>query len=737
MQNLHHILIFISLITLIGLNTTAAFAATDNDTIHTREYIENISITEPQRALQVIDETEGLGLMPQYRLDHLRSMIYQNGLNMYRYALTFSLKAYRNDSIRRHPDEALLTLELITDQYNNTGNYTESIRYAIEGIELARQTGDKASEANLLLYIAVNKRHMGLKQEAEPYIRQSVELLEKVAEGSRDWREVDDLIYLYGTIGTFALDDGEYRKAIDLLPRYHKLMEQFKACTDLPDGIYDMRLTSIYALYTSVFAADGQMDKAEEYYRKFDATEYAHTDDGNQMRFDYLLAAGRYREALQFIHADKENYRAQGDTVNHYYVGRTLTFEAEAYMGLGDYKAAARTYKQMYDLADSLHVREKQNGVLEFAAIYETKEKEAELVEQTARLHESRMIALFTGCLVVLLGVLLWRTVRHVRIIRQKNVVMVRTVREQLAYKDELFRREEEVRTLQGELRQKTEELNRLEKARQKATQGTRQGATQEAITEKKALQREMQGQPPQAKMQVAEALTGVSDVQSESMQPERMQAERVRPEKAESEKLQPEVQEAEVLSKVLPEMQSEQTQPEVQEEAKEEVTVETSEEVLVEASTEVEAGAEKEIVTAGDSSAEEYSEVTMRGMFDRAKYVIMSRELYLRPDFSREELMELAHIPWNKFAGLFKKYTGMSFSKYTNKLRLEYATRLMEQHPEYSIEAVAEKCGISSSTTFYRLFLAEYRMTPKNFRDSLKQAEQEDNTDVPTNFSE
>lgn len=327
MKNLYHALVFISLIALISLNTISAFAgnaATNNDTIHTRKYIQSISITEPQRALQVIAEAEELELLPPYCLDHLRSVAYQNGLNMYRYALTFSLKAYSNDSIRHHPDEALKVLELITDQYNNTGNYTESIRYAIEGIELARQTGDKASEANLLLYIAVNKRHMGLKKEAEPYLKQSVELLEEVADGSRNWEVVDDLIFIYGTIGTLAFDDGEYQKAIDLLPRYQKLMEQFKACTGLPDGIYDMRQAGIYALYTSIYSVNGQMDKAEEYYRKFDATEYAHTDDGNQMRFDYLLAAKRYREALQFIHADKENYRAQGDTVNHYYVGRTL-----------------------------------------------------------------------------------------------------------------------------------------------------------------------------------------------------------------------------------------------------------------------------------------------------------------------------------------------------------------------------------------------------------------------------
>ncbi len=273
MKRLHNILFILSLIILSGLNAAPALSATTTitvapDTIHTREYIESISITEPHRALQVIDETEKLGLMPQYHLDHLRSVVYQNGLSMYRYAL--------------------LTLELITDQYNNTDNYTESIRYAIEGIEIARQAGNKSAEANLLFYIAVNKRRQGLKKEGESYIKQSMELLEEVADGSRDWQEVDDLIYFYGTVSTYALDDGEYHL----------------------DGLYDMRLASIYALYTCIYSAKKEMDKAEEYYRKFNTTEYSHTDDGNQMRFEYLLAAKRYHEALQFIHHDKENYRA-------------------------------------------------------------------------------------------------------------------------------------------------------------------------------------------------------------------------------------------------------------------------------------------------------------------------------------------------------------------------------------------------------------------------------------------
>lgn len=645
----HPLHVFISLIALIGLNATLARAATDNDTIHTIDYIEKISITEPHRALRLIDETEAIGRMPRFSLDQLRSIVYQNGLSMDRTALTYALKAYQNDSIRHYPDEMLLTLRMLTYQYNSTGNYTESIRYAIEGIELAGQRDNKEFEAIFRLYIAINKREMGLKKEAEPYLAEAVSLMEQVAEGSQVSRRVNSLIYIYGMTVTFAYEDGEYQKAIDLLPRYLRLMEQFKGCTDLFDGLYDMRLASVYIMYASVFAADGQMQKAEEYYRKFDALEYAHTGDGNQMRFEYLITTRRYREALRFIRDDKENYRAQGDTVNYFYVDRTLRFEAESHMGLGDYKAAAHTYQQMYALADSLRLREKKNGVLEFATIYKTREKEAQIAEQAVRLRESRMIILFAGCLAVLLGALLWRTVRHVRIIRQKNIALVRTIREQLAYKDELFLREEEVRTLREELRRKRECMNRME----------------EALPEKG-------GSMPEVR------------------------EPRIKPEG----KNRPDI----TLSPMPEEVRTGTPQ---------------------EDSPETSSGAWAEIHAAGRAPEEEYTEATMQRMFAKANYEIISRKLYLKPDFSREELMEMINIPHNKFAGLFKMCAGMSFSKYINKLRLEHAARLLEEHPEYSLEAIASDSGISSSTTFYRLFSERFGMTPKDFRAGINQTEE------------
>lgn len=593
------------------------------DSILTRKYISQISVTEPERALTLIDEMEQRKLQPQFRLDHMRSVVYQNGMSMYHLALKYAMKAYRNDSIRRHPDEALMLLELITDQYNGTGNYTESTRYALEGIELARQTGDRIAEANLLLYLGMNKRDMGLKDEADEYVEQALQMQEEMIEGCQRWKPVDDLIYIYGVKLTFAMYDGKYSEAIALLPRYEKLMEQFKNCPDIPEGMYDMRLACGYVTYARIFLADGQPEKGAEFYRKFEQTDYAHTDDGKQMRFDYLVGVKRYPEVLRFIHADKERWKEQGDTINYFYLERILNFEAQAYEGLGNQDAAAQTYKQMYILSDSLRLREKQNGVLELATIYETAEKEAQLTQQAAKLRENRMILLFAVCIIGLLGVLMWRIIRHARTIRIKNKSMSARIDDLLNYKDELYRRKDENLILTERLQTAEDELQKWKSA--------------------------------------VNVLSTEKEVQSDTELPDTEQPDAEQPD------------------------------------------ADTSED-----------NPNNETIPNGQS------------LFDRAEREIISRKLFLQPDFSRADLMKLVRIPKNKFALLFKQYAGIGFSQYINNLRMDYAARMLKEHPDYAIDAIAKECGIPNKATFYRLFLEQFGMTPSEYRSGNKRTENE-----------
>lgn len=118
------------------------------------------------------------------------------------------------------------------------------------------------------------------------------------------------------------------------------------------------------------------------------------------------------------------------------------------------------------------------------------------------------------------------------------------------------------------------------------------------------------------------------------------------------------------------------------------------------------------------------------KNMFDRVEHEIISRQLFLQPDFSREELIKIIYIPKNKFAQLFKLYARTSFSKYVNNLRLEYAAKMLKEHPCYTIDAIAKECGMSTVQTFYRLFSEKFGVTPTEFRSGLKTSENEGNND-------
>lgn len=124
---------------------------------------------------------------------------------------------------------------------------------------------------------------------------------------------------------------------------------------------------------------------------------------------------------------------------------------------------------------------------------------------------------------------------------------------------------------------------------------------------------------------------------------------------------------------------------------------------------------------TAPAPESETGADYSDRILFDRIEQRIIGERLFLKPDFSREELMGIIHIPKNRFAQLFRRYAGTNFPKYVNNLRLDYAAKMLRKHPGYTIDAIAKSCGMSTVQTFHRLFLEKFGVTPMEFQRGLK----------------
>lgn len=106
---------------------------------------------------------------------------------------------------------------------------------------------------------------------------------------------------------------------------------------------------------------------------------------------------------------------------------------------------------------------------------------------------------------------------------------------------------------------------------------------------------------------------------------------------------------------------------------------------------------------------------------FEAVDHQIMKEELFRNPNFGRDELVRLMGVDKNNVSPIIQRYTGTNVTGYVNGKRMEYAVQLMKEHPEYTLAAIAEACGMKSPTTFIRNFRESYDLTPSEYRKSLE----------------
>lgn len=99
----------------------------------------------------------------------------------------------------------------------------------------------------------------------------------------------------------------------------------------------------------------------------------------------------------------------------------------------------------------------------------------------------------------------------------------------------------------------------------------------------------------------------------------------------------------------------------------------------------------------------------------------ITEEELFLNPGFGRDDLMRLTGLDKNRLPAFIQQFAGTKIPGYINAKRMEYAADMMRQHPDYTMNAIAEACGIMSPATFIRNFKAVYGMAPSDFRKELE----------------
>jgi AraC-like DNA-binding protein len=117
-----------------------------------------------------------------------------------------------------------------------------------------------------------------------------------------------------------------------------------------------------------------------------------------------------------------------------------------------------------------------------------------------------------------------------------------------------------------------------------------------------------------------------------------------------------------------------------------------------------------------------QYFSADYLGEIEKALAQWVSEEKYLETDITMGRLALTIGIPHHHLSYYFNYVSGYKFIDWRNRLKIDYACRLMRegQVKSLTIEAVANSCGFSSKATFYRLFKQIHGQTPSEYLEAL-----------------
>ncbi|WP_195353802.1 helix-turn-helix domain-containing protein [Bacteroides cellulosilyticus] len=401
---------------------------------YTREYIMKDYMKDPVRTLQLLDKAEVNSAMPLNIVDELRSAVYRN---MYRNksALYYARRAYVSDSLSHDNPSHLLRMTVsMAELFSLLSEYKESMRYAVQGVELARELKDIQSECKLLFCMGENKRRLSFKEEGYLFFDQAIDLLDN----SKNEEYETMLSYFYGVKMGYLIADKRSNEALEIGLQREKLLDRMSEQSKIRADLLDLQFAYVYSKLAYLFHLMGDQKRAAVYYKKYQSTNAASTPDGKFDATPYLLLLGKYQAVLDNCRDFKEVMRQQ-DTLNSQYLS-ILNLEIQANVKLENYKTVINLQRDITAIKDSIYQREKQNAALELDALYELNEKEARISEQAFQLkiRTITLICILSGALLALF--FLWRLWHQNCVIRNKNKALVKRINEQFSMQEEMDR---------------------------------------------------------------------------------------------------------------------------------------------------------------------------------------------------------------------------------------------------------------------------------------------------------
>lgn len=411
------------------------------DSLITDDFVYEYTFSDFDKAQQIMEKLRGRKALPLFRLDIVEGDLYFNTGKYYQ-ALKFYKRALKSDSVKADDRLYMEQVHRMISSYDCLHDELKKANYVKLLLQKAKECGNREMESIALFNMGKMVYYQEDKQQGYKLMNEAIELMKNT-----DYKyKYDNLRYNYNTLLIMQQRDNQYEKALKTLDLLEEVVTKDMEGTTEIGGLADKEKKTMYVQRTLILSRLGKMPEADEAYRAWQAIGDVYSKD-DYLIIPYLMDRKLYDKVIEMNTAHEDFLYAHKDTISYHMrtIKRSL---GDAYEKKKEYKEAAKYFKDLAILIDSLKVREQKSSALELAKVYETHEKDLQIKEQKAKLKEQRIILVATLGVLFLAGLAFYLVIRHLRAIKRKNRFLAKQIDSQLAYREELHKANDEIKLL-------------------------------------------------------------------------------------------------------------------------------------------------------------------------------------------------------------------------------------------------------------------------------------------------
>ncbi len=294
-------------------------------------------------------------------------------------------------------------------------NYEQAIRTATTAIDLLKkQEYDKNPDyANIQTFLGCCQMKLGRMEEATKNFAEAWQIYQQTQDNTVAISDFTASIIGIVTITDAYIDTGYYQEGLYWLDRFDNMLTHYRQHPMYDDDFFDKESTRLLLYKATALEGLNRKAEAEKTYRTALTTHYAKTNDGQIEATTYLIKAKRWQEAadkFQVLESQMRRYDMKKtlDNIQQYLQPKFL---ANAAANRKD--SALATANEICIALDSALLWERQNSAMELATIYDTQQKETEIMEKETKLSQQRYLTIVVSLALLLLVLGLFTYVRY------------------------------------------------------------------------------------------------------------------------------------------------------------------------------------------------------------------------------------------------------------------------------------------------------------------------------------